>query len=928
MHGLVCLVDGLTHSLPLVRVVVEASPVDVSAQVVVRQLYKNDGTLRTDCSYQFPVPARAAVTAFALVKEDGSRVVGVVQEKEEARITYDEAVKEGKLSSLMEQASPDTFTTSVGNILPNELVTVELTYVTELTEGDSNDSIRFHVPAHVGCRYGDSPSMSSVAQPASTTSTFFSVDAKIESVAAITKVNCPSHAVSTELGTDPSLPDADLLPSANHARISCTSNLALSSDFVLEITSAGLDRPRCVVEHHPASDSAAVSLTVVPRFELPEVKGQEWVFLIDRSGSMGSWGAPAGGSGRIGLARKALVVLLRSLPSRDSLFNIVSFGSSHSILWSSGSRAYNQITLDEATKLVDSMEADMGGTEVRRALDSVFKLRDEKRPTSVFVLTDGDVWDLDGVLDSVKTAVSSSSADAPLRVFSLGIGESASTAMVDGLARVGRGIAQYVSDGESFTGKAARLVRAARSPPILNARLDFGVAARAAADAAASPSAPGDGDGDDGFELVEPVKEVVDSVAGEIKSISLFDETVDPLKRDEQTVPPIEPVALPRPAPIQLAPSTLHSLYSGSRLHAYGIVTPASLLGDKVTLRGELATGEQLELDVPLVKMRTSPSADSPSLLHALAARKLIQDLEDGSHVVTSPGTEGDLAARSLKAAVVRLGKQYSLASTHTSFVAVDEADAKRGKVPRAVVHIVEGGGMARFGGGGAGGGFGGAMPLMAMAAPAPAPGGPPPRGLLRSRAAPLATTFAAPPAAAAATMFAAPVPPPPSAPAPRRRTLFRSAAADPPHGHDTSIAPSMAASSSVEPPLTPSFGGESGPSAASSADQNSAPPVAVTPADRLEKLARAQAFDGSFGHAALAALPDVPSFEALPEQVRARACEGVRATLAVLAFFERGVAGEEEEAWAGMAEKARTWVADELGASDEEVQGWVEALK
>jgi len=104
----VCLVDGLTHALPLVRVAVHASLVDVSAQVVVRQQYKNDGTARADCSYQFPVPARAAVTAFALVKEDGSRVVGIVQEKHEARITYDEAVKEGKLSSLMEQASPDS----------------------------------------------------------------------------------------------------------------------------------------------------------------------------------------------------------------------------------------------------------------------------------------------------------------------------------------------------------------------------------------------------------------------------------------------------------------------------------------------------------------------------------------------------------------------------------------------------------------------------------------------------------------------------------------------------------------------------------------------------------------------------------------------------------------------------------------------------
>ncbi|GAA5923576.1 hypothetical protein JCM3775_000435 [Rhodotorula graminis] len=923
MHGLVCLVDDLTHSLPLVHVDVHAALVDVSAQVVVRQLYKNDGVLRADCSYQFPVPARAAVTAFALVKVDGSRVVGVVQEKDEARITYEDAIKEGKLSSLAEQASPDTFTTSVGNILPDELVTVELTYVTELAEGESNDSVRFHVPTHVGCRYGDPPSTSHVAPSASTTGAFFTVDVKIESMAAIAKVNCPSHAVSTELGPDLSLPGADLLPFSNYAHVTSTSKLALSSDFVLEITSAGLDRPRCVVEHHPSRNSTAISLTVVPRFDLPEVKGQEYVFLVDRSGSMGSWGPPAGGAGRIGLARKALVVLLRALPSRDSLFNIVSFGSTHDILWRSGSRAYNQGTLDEATKLVDSMDADMGGTEIRAALESVFYLRDKKRPTSVFVLTDGDVWDLEGVLDSVKAAVSASSADAPLRVFSLGIGESASTAMVDGLARVGRGVAQYVSDGESFTGKASRLLRAARSPPILNARIDIGAGAEAAARVAAAQSASSRSDDED-FEVVEPSEVPDDPAADKVQSLSFFDETVDPLKLgNTQSAPTAEPVILPPPPPVQLAPSTLHSLYSGSRLHAYGIVSPASLLLDKVVLRGELATGQQLELDVPLVEARTPASPSSPPLLHALAARKLIQELEDGSCVVSPPGTEGDLAARMLKAAVVRLGKEYSLALTHTSFVAVDEADVKRGKVPKAVVHVLEGGGMARFGGG-PGGMLGGAMPLMAMAAPAPGgpPGGPPSRAVLRSRAAPLAT-FAAAPAPAAAMAFAAPVPPPPPAPAQHRQPLSGTAAAADAPSHHLDMTLDLPSTPSTAAPLS---------SPAPPADQSALePPSSATstaPADRLEQLARAQAFDGSFGPSALAALLDPPSLDALPEQVRARASERVRVTLAVLAYLEQGVAGEEKEAWEGMVEKARAWVADELEVSEEEVARLVRTLK
>ncbi|BGP39079.1 hypothetical protein JCM10449v2_003017 [Rhodotorula kratochvilovae] len=931
MHGLIRIVEGKPHALPLVRVAVRASLLDLSAGISVEQEYRNDGNDTAECSYRFPVPARAAVCAFAMRKEDGTRVVGTVQEKEEARVTYDDAVSQGKFASLMEQDSPDAFTTSVGNILPGETVVVELTYVTELTEGETNDSIRFHIPAHVGARYGDPPSTNKVAPAAATGSTFFSVDVSIEAAAPISKINCPSHAVSTDLGPDPSLPNAADLPIPNFARVACKLDLALSRDFVLEITSAGLDRPRCFVEHHPSEDTAAVSLTVVPRFQLPEVTGQEFVFLVDRSGSMGPWGASPGGE-RIALARKALVVLLRSLPHQDTTFNIVSFGSSHEALWKKGSRAYNQRTLDEATRLVDSMEANFGGTEIRAALESVFRLRDQKRPTSVFVLTDGDAWDLDGVVDSVKSAVSASSSAAPLRVFSLGIGNSASTAMCDALARVGHGIAQYVSDGESFTGKTARLLKAARTPQILNARLDFGV------DESVTPSK--EKSAEDDFELVEPPKHGDEgaAIAEKVKSLSLFDEAVDPLAApDKQGAPAPEPAKLPPPSPIQLAPHKIQNLYPGSRLHAYGIVTPASLLGEKATLRGELATGEQLALDVPIVAAHvgvtsTSNPGAAPPLLHALAARKLIQELEDGSHVLKPPSTDGDLAARTLKAAVVRLGKQYSLASRHTSFVAVDEADLAAGKVRKPVARVVDTVNEGMYGGA-PGGGGGGAM-RRCMAMPLMAPVGPPaPLPVSTGRQAPRAAFLAC----------AAPPPPPPlaqmCAPVPaaaahggvrHRAAQFAPDAADtaqPKGGFGVALKSAFGGSSFAKKKAAPTAVEEAAAPAPAAEAKPAAPP---TPTDTLELLARAQSFAGSFAPAALAALPGAPRVKELVTRLlgayKGARAEEVATTLAVLAYLEREMEGERD-AWEAMGEKARSWVAGELGIGEGEVEKLVEGF-
>lgn len=209
-------------------------------------------------------------------------------------------------------------------------------YATELTEDEENDQVRFHLPANVGARYGSSP-VAAPAASASTSSTFFHFSASIESPAPIAKIGCPSHAVETSLGPDPSLPNATLLPFSNYAHIMFASPKDLSTDIILTIKPAGLDSPRCITEVHPdpGHKTVALSLTLVPRFKLPDVARQEFVFLVDRSGSMrGS---------RMETAKKALVVMLRSLPASCTEFNIWSFGDRAEPLWAHGSRQYNQV---------------------------------------------------------------------------------------------------------------------------------------------------------------------------------------------------------------------------------------------------------------------------------------------------------------------------------------------------------------------------------------------------------------------------------------------------------------------------------------------------------------------------------------------------------------------------------------------------------
>jgi hypothetical protein len=162
----------------------------------------------------------------------------------------------------------------------------------------------------------------------------------------ISKVSCPSHSVELSLGPRIPLPQGDERPFAHFGSVSLTSQDSfLDKHFVLSIQAAKLDYPRCIAETLPNAQTTALSLTLVPRFELPPIPSQEYVFVIDRSGSMAG--------SKMESAKRALIVLLKSLPSSGTSFNIVSFGTSCRSMWQK-SKHYAQETLDDAVSSSNS----------------------------------------------------------------------------------------------------------------------------------------------------------------------------------------------------------------------------------------------------------------------------------------------------------------------------------------------------------------------------------------------------------------------------------------------------------------------------------------------------------------------------------------------------------------------------------------------
>src|SRR4029079_11370187 len=104
---------------------VEVKVTGIIARAKVTQIFKNASTQWVEGIYVFPLPEGAAVDTLKM--KVGNRTLrGVIQEKQEARQTYEAAKQQGVKASLVEQQRADVFTTSVANVGPGETVEIAI----------------------------------------------------------------------------------------------------------------------------------------------------------------------------------------------------------------------------------------------------------------------------------------------------------------------------------------------------------------------------------------------------------------------------------------------------------------------------------------------------------------------------------------------------------------------------------------------------------------------------------------------------------------------------------------------------------------------------------------------------------------------------------------------------------------------------------
>jgi Ca-activated chloride channel family protein len=93
----------------------------------VTQVFRNTTNDWIEAIYAYPLPDGGAVDTLKMVIGDRV-VVGDIKERQQARVIYEDAKRNGQKAALTEQQRPNIFTNSVANIGPGETVLVQIEY--------------------------------------------------------------------------------------------------------------------------------------------------------------------------------------------------------------------------------------------------------------------------------------------------------------------------------------------------------------------------------------------------------------------------------------------------------------------------------------------------------------------------------------------------------------------------------------------------------------------------------------------------------------------------------------------------------------------------------------------------------------------------------------------------------------------------------
>ncbi|CAF1006245.1 unnamed protein product [Adineta ricciae] len=597
-YGLICPSSG--QLVPLKAFHIRAQLVDVTAEVVLYQVYHNTSSVPIEAKYVFPLDENCSVCGFE-AHINNKVIKGVVKEKEQAKREYREAIEKGHGAYLMHQEQPEVFSVSVGNLPANCEVVIKITYVAELPI--ENNDIIFRFPAKVASWQSKQaleskdqtilPSISLERDDSLMKSVEFSLKASVRMPYEISKLFSPTHRLRRKV--------TDCV-----AMIEMVDNVLLDKDFLLSIALKNINVPRMLNETYTVSDennnvemndeqSQACMLTFYPKFEMTTNTNEfvEVIFIIDVSNSMDGQ--------HVQQAKQLAHLFLTNMKNDDAniYFNIVTFGSDNDECFPI-SLPNTKENIDKAKHFVLHSLDHRGNTDLFTVLRQYSLLPSPCKLGRQFILlSDGHVNDLNSIL----TLLENQSSMKHDRFFTCSIGDTSNKHQLKQLANGAHGGGLTTVFDSNFRSrwksKVLLILEHIRQPCVTNISIDW---------------------------------------HGTIEN--------EQVRFTNQ------------------APNIIRSLFNGMRLTVYRFIQNCH----KATLTA-MINDQEFVTTVFSNKMTETKGR----ILHCLTARAIIHDYENG--LLHTDESENELIKKQYKQDLIDLSVKYSVVSSFTSFVAIEERD-------------------------------------------------------------------------------------------------------------------------------------------------------------------------------------------------------------------------------------------------------------
>ena len=429
-----------------VNVVIE----DGYAVTTIEQVFINPHGRDLEALYSFPVPEKAAVSSFTYWI-DGRPVQGEVLEKQQAREIYEEEKSQGREAALTEQDDYRTFDITVWPVRAGQQVRIRLGYI-QPVHMDTGVG-RYNYPLEEG---GVDAQKLSFWTTSEEVTGRFSFDLSLRNGypvealrlpkhphAQITRLNDHEWKVHLDNGVQLAGYEGEGETVAVTGEAGSLSHQAqpfrLDTDIVTYWRhQEGLPGTIDLITHKPEADGRGTFMLVAtPGDDLqPITEGRDWVFVLDKSGSM---------EGKFNSLLEGVEQALRKVPPNDR-FRFILFDSMVREL----TQGFQTASEDNVRRMIGQLRQVRpdNGTNLYGGMAAGLKGLDEDRTTGLILVTDG----VANVGETEKRKFLELVGGQDVRLFTMMMGNSANRPLLTQVSRESGGTAVALSNSDDIVG--------------------------------------------------------------------------------------------------------------------------------------------------------------------------------------------------------------------------------------------------------------------------------------------------------------------------------------------------------------------------------------------------------------------------------------------------------------------------------------------